>query len=105
MLPFTQPQDSLADLDDCLTMLFLFSTFPNIKVVSERILRQCRRLTVEFMHFVIHAKALRKVFVSIKGGEKSVFREMGNLGNEVALKQKFSIRFTLENKSMILRAI
>jgi len=59
--------DSLADLDDCLTMLFLFSTFPNIKVVSERILRQCRRLTVEFMHFVIHSKALRKVFVSIKG--------------------------------------
>lgn len=60
-------QDSLADLDDCLTMLFLFSTFPNIKVISERILNQCRRLTVEFMHFVIHTQALRKVFVSIKG--------------------------------------
>jgi len=60
-------QDSLGDLDDCLTMLFLFSTFPNIKVVSERILRQCRRLTVEFMHYVIHTQSLRKVFVSIKG--------------------------------------
>jgi len=60
-------QDSLADLDDCLTMLYLFSTFPNIKVVSEKILNQCRRLTVEFMHFVIHTQALRKVFVSIKG--------------------------------------
>jgi len=60
-------QDSLADLDDCLTMLFLFSTFPNIKVVSERILNQCRRLTIEFMHFVIYTQALRKVFVSIKG--------------------------------------
>jgi len=60
-------QDSLADLDDCLTMLFLFATFPNIKVVNERILNQCRRLTVEFMHFVIHTQALRKVFVSIKG--------------------------------------
>jgi len=60
-------QDSIADLDDCLTMLFLFATFPNIKVVSEKILTQCRRLTVEFMHFVIHTQALRKVFVSIKG--------------------------------------
>lgn len=60
-------QDSLGDLDDCLTMLFLFSTFPNIKVVSESILRQCRRLTVEFMHYVIHTHSLRKVFVSIKG--------------------------------------
>ena len=48
-------------------MLFLFATFPNIKVVNERILNQCRRLTVEFMHFVIHTQALRKVFVSIKG--------------------------------------
>ena len=57
----------MADLDDCLTMLFLFSTFPNIKVVSERILNQCRRLTIEFMHFVIYTQALRKVFVSIKG--------------------------------------
>ncbi|XP_064084106.1 pescadillo homolog [Macrobrachium nipponense] len=27
----------------------------------------CRRLTVEFMHYVIAAKALRKVFISIKG--------------------------------------
>merc|ERR1719367_2726729 len=27
----------------------------------------CRRLCVEFMHWVIEAKALKKVFVSIKG--------------------------------------
>ena len=27
----------------------------------------CRRLTVEFMHYVIESKSLRKVFVSIKG--------------------------------------
>jgi len=27
----------------------------------------CRRLTVEFLHYVIEARALRKVFVSIKG--------------------------------------
>merc|ERR1719397_1160660 len=27
----------------------------------------CRKLTTEFMHFVIEARALRKVFCSIKG--------------------------------------
>lgn len=59
--------DAIKDLDDCLTLLFLFSTFPALKVVKRDVTSLCRRLTVEFMNWVIAAKALRKVFVSIKG--------------------------------------
>lgn len=59
--------DALRDLDDCLTLCFLFSTFPSLKRVPRDQSMLCRRLTVEFMHAVIAAKALRKVFVSIKG--------------------------------------
>lgn len=59
--------DAIKDMDDCLTLLFLFSTFPALKSVTRSQTALCRRLTIEFMHYVIHAKALRKVFVSIKG--------------------------------------
>lgn len=59
--------DAVKDMDDCLTLLFLFSTFPALKSVTRSQTALCRRLTIEFMHYVISAKALRKVFVSIKG--------------------------------------
>ncbi|XP_046389984.1 pescadillo homolog [Ischnura elegans] len=59
--------DALRDLDDCLTLCFLFSTFPSMKHIPRDHLIMCRRLTVEFLHYVIEARALRKVFVSIKG--------------------------------------
>lgn len=59
--------DALRDLDDCLTLCFLFSTFPSLRHVPKDQSALCRRLTVEFMHAVIQARALRKVFVSIKG--------------------------------------
>ncbi|XP_068629461.1 pescadillo homolog [Battus philenor] len=59
--------DALRDLDDCLTLCFLFSTFPSLKRVPRTQSLLCRRLTVEFMHAVIAAKALRKVFISVKG--------------------------------------
>ncbi|XP_058800305.1 pescadillo homolog [Phymastichus coffea] len=59
--------DALKDLDDCLTLCFLFSTFPSMPHIPRDQSILCRRLTVEFMHAVIYAKALRKVFISIKG--------------------------------------
>ncbi|XP_012152384.2 pescadillo homolog [Megachile rotundata] len=59
--------DALRDLDDCLTLCFLFSTFPSLHRIPREQSLLCRRLTVEFLHAVINAKALRKVFVSIKG--------------------------------------
>ncbi|XP_060529066.1 pescadillo homolog [Cylas formicarius] len=59
--------DALRDLDDCLTLCFLFSTFPSLAHVPRDQSSLCRRLTLEFLHAVIEAKALRKVFISIKG--------------------------------------
>lgn len=59
--------DALRDLDDCLTLCSLFSTFPSIRFVPSGVSRLCRRLTVEFLHYIIETRALRKVFVSIKG--------------------------------------
>ncbi|KAH0561793.1 pescadillo homolog [Cotesia glomerata] len=59
--------DALRDLDDCLTLCFLFSTFPSLAHIPRDQSVLCRKLTSEFMHAVIAGKALRKVFVSIKG--------------------------------------
>lgn len=59
--------DALRDLDDCLTLCFLFSTFPSLPHIPRQQFDLCRRLTIEFLHYVIEAKALRKIFVSIKG--------------------------------------
>nr|CAG4647020.1 EOG090X05E6 [Megafenestra aurita]SVE92363.1 EOG090X05E6 [Megafenestra aurita] len=59
--------DALNDLDDCLTLCFYYSTLPREKKAPANLIGLCRRLTVEFMHYVIAAKALRKVFISIKG--------------------------------------
>ncbi|XP_025789147.1 pescadillo homolog isoform X1 [Puma concolor] len=59
--------DALRDLDDALSMCFLFSTFPRTGKCHVQTIHLCRRLTVEFMHYVIAARALRKVFLSIKG--------------------------------------
>ncbi|XP_055972506.1 pescadillo homolog [Sorex fumeus] len=59
--------DALRDLDDALSMCFLFSTFPRTGKCHVQTIQLCRRLAVEFMHYVIAARALRKVFLSIKG--------------------------------------
>uniref|UniRef100_H0W4Y8 Pescadillo homolog n=1 Tax=Cavia porcellus TaxID=10141 RepID=H0W4Y8_CAVPO len=59
--------DALRDLDDVLSRCFLFSTFPRTGKCHVQIIYLCHRLTVEFLHYIIAAHALRKVFLSIKG--------------------------------------
>jgi len=60
--------DAIRDLEDCLCLLFLFATFPTMgKKVPNQMIRLCQRLSIEFQHYVIEARALRKVFCSIKG--------------------------------------
>ncbi|KAL4224234.1 mRNA-binding ribosome synthesis protein [Mactra antiquata] len=59
--------DAVRDLDDCLSMIFLFATFPHTNILETKFLLMCRRLSVEFMHYVISSQSLRKVFISIKG--------------------------------------
>ncbi|XP_053135658.1 pescadillo homolog isoform X2 [Hemicordylus capensis] len=59
--------DALRDLDDALSMCFLFATFPRTGKCHVQSIQQCRRLTVEFLNYVIASRSLRKVFLSIKG--------------------------------------
>ncbi|KAL7746369.1 mRNA-binding ribosome synthesis protein nop7 [Sorochytrium milnesiophthora] len=59
--------EALRDLDDALTMVFLFSTMPIRGRVSDKLVLRCQQLAAEFQHFVIHTRCLRKTFVSIKG--------------------------------------
>ncbi|CAJ1068816.1 pescadillo [Xyrichtys novacula] len=59
--------DALRDIDDALCMCFLFSTFARTGKCHVQTIQLCRRLTVEWMNYVITSSALRKVFISIKG--------------------------------------
>lgn len=59
--------DALRDLDDALSMVFLFSTLPQTDKIQLDTVQLCKRLSVEFQHYVISEHALRKVFISIKG--------------------------------------
>lgn len=59
--------DSIRDLEDCLCLCFLYSTFPKTLRTPAEMIGLCRRLCIEFMHYVIESRSLRKVFVSIKG--------------------------------------
>ncbi|KAK3514778.1 hypothetical protein QTP70_030668 [Hemibagrus guttatus] len=59
--------DALRDLDDALSMAFLFSTFARTGKCHVQTIQLCRRLSVEWMNYIIASRSLRKVFLSIKG--------------------------------------
>ncbi|XP_060074587.1 pescadillo homolog isoform X2 [Ylistrum balloti] len=59
--------DAIRDLEDCLSMCFLFATLPKTSRTFTEHIFKARKLTVEFLHYVIASKSLRKVYVSIKG--------------------------------------
>merc|ERR1711990_1333587 len=59
--------DALRDLDDALCMIFMFSRLPKSSTVHAEMIENCRRLSMEWMNYVIHGQCLRKVFVSIRG--------------------------------------
>ena len=59
--------DALKDLDDALSLLFLFANLPSTTTVPPKTIALCRRLCLEFEHYIISANALRKSFLSIKG--------------------------------------
>jgi len=59
--------DAIRDLEDCLCLCFLYATFPKTARTPVEMVDLCKKLTIEFMHYVIETKALRKVFCSIKG--------------------------------------
>ncbi|GAM89470.1 hypothetical protein ANO11243_075080 [Dothideomycetidae sp. 11243] len=59
--------DALRDLDDALSMLFLFANLPQTDTVPPKTIALCQRLCLEFQHYVIRTHSLRKSFLSIKG--------------------------------------
>lgn len=59
--------DALRDLDDALSMLFLFANLPSTENVPPKIIAKCQRLTMEFEHYLIRTHSMRKSFLSIKG--------------------------------------
>ncbi|RJE23385.1 hypothetical protein PHISCL_04281 [Aspergillus sclerotialis] len=59
--------DALRDLDDALSLLFLFATLPSTTHVPPKTISLCQRLCHEFQHYLIATNSLRKSFLSIKG--------------------------------------
>ena len=59
--------DALRELDDALSMLFLFANLPSTAEVPAGVVAKCQRLTAEFEHYLIRTHSLRKSFLSIKG--------------------------------------
>jgi len=59
--------DALQDLDDCLTLLFLFSMMPTSNHINPSRINNCKKLYTEFVYYIMKTHSLRKVFVSIKG--------------------------------------
>lgn len=71
--------DAIRDLDDALSMLFLFAAMPATDRVSAKVTADAERLCNQWMAYVARERALRKVFVSIKG----VYYEAEIKGQEV----------------------
>jgi pescadillo len=59
--------DALRDLDDALSMLYLFANLPATSTVPPKTIALCERLVLEFEHYLIQSHSLRKSFLSIKG--------------------------------------
>lgn len=59
--------DAIRDLDDALSLLFLFANLPSTTTVPAKVIARCQRLCHEFEHYLITTNALRKSFLSIKG--------------------------------------
>ena len=60
-------RDSLKDIDDALSLLTLFANLPATDKVSAYVIATCSRLCAEWQLYVMKTKALKKVFLSIKG--------------------------------------
>ena len=63
---YPTPDAALADIDDCLSLIALFSSF-SATVTGSNIQDKCRRLLQHFDAFVAGTGALRRCFISTKG--------------------------------------
>ncbi|KAG8986490.1 mRNA-binding ribosome synthesis protein nop7 [Tulasnella sp. JGI-2019a] len=59
--------DAVRDIDDALCLVFLGANLTSHEYIPKEGLEDCARLAAEWQLFIMHTKALRKVFLSIKG--------------------------------------
>lgn len=71
--------DALRDLDDCLSMLFLFANLPSTSMVPAKMIARCERLCLEFQHYLITSHSVTKSFLSIKG----IYYQANIMGEDV----------------------
>ena len=71
--------DAIRDLDDALSMCFLYANFGKCKALPLELIELSRKLTLEFLYYIMETKALRRVFISIKG----IYYEANVLGQNV----------------------
>lgn len=64
---FPNFSSALRDLDDALCVMFAFAVLPHTKIIKPALVQECRRLTAEFMHYIIESHSLIKTFISLKG--------------------------------------
>ncbi|CAK9297632.1 unnamed protein product [Gordionus sp. m RMFG-2023] len=84
--------DAIRDLDDCLTLCTLFSKMPKTKSISSGMVNTCKRLTIEFSNFVLQTRALRKVFLSIKG----IYYQISIMGQLITWVVPYEFPFTAD---------
>lgn len=71
--------DAIRDLDDCLSMLFLFANLPSTTTVPAKMIARCEKLVLEFQHYIIMSRSLTKSFLSIKG----IYYQANIMGEDV----------------------
>lgn len=59
--------DAVRDLDDALCLIHLFAALPAERRITADRTANCQRLCQQWQHYVAHARALTKTFISIKG--------------------------------------
>ena len=82
--------DSLRDLDDALSMLFLFANIPSSRNIAPEITSHCARLCTEWQLYVMRTRCLRKVFLSIKG----IYFQAVVHGQEVTWLVPYTVSYT-----------
>ena len=59
--------DAVRDIDDALCLVFLFASLPSGNRLPPSLIENCARLSAEWQLYIMHTRALRKTFLSIKG--------------------------------------
>lgn len=70
---------ALGDLDDCLTLLFMFSKITSQDEIQRREIVNSCHLVKEFLTYVCKTRSLRKVFLSVKG----IYYQVSILGQKI----------------------